>query len=395
VFGSRRAALAALLACFLLFTGQISGPVKQNVVSSGWCYYEAGDLHFQSPFAGWPGRAITLKAAQHIAADSTAAFWLLTGDHLFDEDITAQAAWRDSLLAVIDSARVPVAVVPGNHENGRDAEDVDIADGTLYNEFIGLVGQQWYRPYESATHRGRRWTCWRPRQRYTGAPLNALLFMGNNNAQDTTDVACYTVNNPDVGGVNNQDFDDIRSWGGKQRRDCRACFDGLRTNDWPILGVHRAARRIITGLDSGESARPAMEEMEIPGGILAEADSLDRTVLVNDGDQHTTRMRKEGAHRYAFSASLTGMRGGDADSITAAGADLYCFAFADTAGGSQAIVDSIGVTNNVQPKIGAWETWGPLWRITVTADSVRADLLKIDLYDATAVIFTKTVALHE
>jgi hypothetical protein len=89
------------------------------------------------------------------------------------------------------------------------------------------------------------------------------------------------------------------------------------------------------------------------------------------------------------------MRGGDADSITAAGADLYCFAFADTAGGSQAIVDSIGVTNNVQPKIGAWETWGPLWRITVTADSVRADLLKIDLYDATAVIFTKTVALHE
>lgn len=383
-----------LLAALPAFAQDIVRP-KPQTTTGPWRFYVIGCTHFTSPIGGLnPARLRLSKMVEIINADSLAACLVLCGDHQFDqgtgETVLANEDWYVKMMT--DTLQVPYLPVLGNHEN----EDENTT-GTLYNRFITRFASSWFREYESQDQQGRRWACFRPKDRQTGRPVNAVFFLASNNAQDTTDVACYEVNNPAGYGYTDGDFDGIRDAASPQSVDCLACFtQNLESGDWPVIAQHRALRKLVSGVDSGVNARPAFPEMAQNGGHLdAVSDLVGRTLLVLEQDQHENKILGPDTGRWYLSAALA-LRDGDLTTIAALGDTLKAFVYGDTVKAGTVAADSLGVNADQQPVYPGTlqEQWSCLIRVTVDGSTATADLLLVQNHDATVVGATQEITLE-
>lgn len=379
------------------------GTTRQEVKTTGWTFYVVGCVHFTSPVGGGnPARLRFSKFIREVVnPDSSCSFLALVGDHQFDhvlnEDNLGYEQWLVSLLTDTLDAAIDPLLITGNHENTRLESGDFSADGTLFNRFIQQTQHKLFRPWESAAHPGRRFACFQPDDRLTGQPLNAKIFLANNNDQDTTDVPCYEVNNPDGYGYADDSFDGLRYSDSPQFKDGCACLSGLPSGYWPFVFQHRSARRLVTGVPTGPEARPSYPEMEVQGGWLDSLQTLvGRTLLVFEQDQHMNAMWGPVDGRWHIAATGA-LRGGDPDSIAAMGSALRYFAFSDTVGGSSVAVDSLGADHDLQPDYPGtlFPSHGHVVKGTVSGSTVTIEYLLIQNEDATATLKTQEIELNQ
>lgn len=401
-------ALAALVAMLAHGAPAAAGrlgimpPDRVQISSGPWTYYEYNDQHIHGPYTGAAGLARMKAFVDLVNADSLAAFVLFCGDFVFDQYQSpanlATEAW--GLQLVLDRLEIPFLFIPGNHENETISFGVFNSTSTLLNRFVRVTRSRLFTEWESPTDRGHRWNFFRPRARFTGRPLNALVFVGNNCAQDTTadDLVQYEDNNPDDGGgVTAEDFDGIDAPNSFQNRAFDDFLDSLRPGDWPIVGFHRATVAIVDSLlyEIGGSSRPPYRRALDQDGYATRLAATGVHGLLYEGDTHAIYAVDRGTH-HVFSSTQTGaLRSLDASRITRLGSSLLCYVGSDVAGGSQGILDSLGVNVDVQPKLdangdydagGSWDSWQTVWKVAVSGGTSTHRLLMIQNHGEAAFV---------